>query len=129
MNHRWEDDEFKALEDFCAANLFTYIVLAVSFFSKQVAIRLLSQHLLLEGPNERFISVENYNQLKSEIPFQLEVEAYGGSDGREIQFSPYAMDWCFIGAAEDQVHSPHEKVSLQDLDSMVQLYQYLLKEL
>ena len=43
MNHRWEDDEFKALEDFCAANLFTYIVLAVSFFSKQVAIRLLKQ--------------------------------------------------------------------------------------
>jgi len=35
---------------------------------EEVAIRLLSQHLLLEGPNERFISVENYNQLKSEIP-------------------------------------------------------------
>ena len=66
---------------------------------------------------------------ESGIPFQLEVEAHGASDGREIQFSPYAMDWCFIGAAEDQVHSPDEKVSLQDLDSMVQLYQYLLKEL
>tara|TARA_R110001632_G_scaffold64960_3_gene154209 strand:+ start:3909 stop:6275 length:2367 start_codon:yes stop_codon:yes gene_type:complete len=35
---------------------------------EEVAIRLLSQHLLLEGPNERFISIENYNQLKSEIP-------------------------------------------------------------
>ena len=66
---------------------------------------------------------------QSGIPFQLEVEAYGGSDGREVQFSPYAIDWCFIGAAEDQVHSPDEKVSLRDLESMVQVYQYLLKAL
>jgi di/tripeptidase len=57
------------------------------------------------------------------------VEAYGGSDGREVQFSPYTIDWCFIGAAEDHVHSPDEKVSLQDLESMVQVYQYLLKAL
>ena len=66
---------------------------------------------------------------KSEIPYQLEVEAYGGSDGREIQFSPYAMDWCFIGAAEDHVHSPNEKVSLKDLDAMIQVYRYLMHAL
>jgi putative aminopeptidase FrvX len=65
----------------------------------------------------------------SGIPFQLEVEAYGGSDGREIQFSPYPIDWCFIGAPEDNVHSPEEKVSLKDLNYMVQLYQYLMKHL
>lgn len=63
---------------------------------------------------------------QSGIPFQLEVEGAGGSDGREIQFSPYAIDWCFIGAPEDNVHSPNEKVSLKDLDSMIRLYQYLL---
>jgi acetylornithine deacetylase/succinyl-diaminopimelate desuccinylase-like protein len=34
-----------------------------------------------------------------------------------------------LGAAEDHVHSPDEKVSLQDLESMVHVYQYLLKEL
>ena len=66
---------------------------------------------------------------QSGIPFQLEVEAYGGSDGREIQFSPYTIDWCFIGAPEDLVHSPDEKVSLRDLESMVKVYRYLLKEL
>ena len=66
---------------------------------------------------------------KSEISYQLEVEAYGGSDGREIQFSPYAMDWCFIGAAEDHVHSPDEKVSLKDLDAMIQVYRYLMHAL
>ncbi|EAZ79499.1 zinc-binding metallopeptidase family protein [Algoriphagus machipongonensis] len=66
---------------------------------------------------------------ESEIPFQLEVEESGGSDGREIQFSPYAIDWCFIGAAEGNVHSPDEKVSLSDIDSMISLYNYLLANL
>lgn len=66
---------------------------------------------------------------KSGIPFQLEVESHGGSDGREVQFSPYAIDWCFIGAAEDHVHTPNEKVSLLDLDSMIRMYQYLMNEL
>lgn len=65
----------------------------------------------------------------SGIPFQLEVEAYGGSDGREIQFSPYAIDWCFIGAAEDNVHTPDEKVSLKDLQSMIDMYKFLMREL
>lgn len=66
---------------------------------------------------------------KSGIPFQLEVEAHGGSDGREIQFSPYAIDWCFLGAAEDNVHTPNEKVSLLDIDSMINMYNFLMQEL
>lgn len=66
---------------------------------------------------------------KSGIPHQIEVEVFGGSDGKEVQFSPYAIDWCFIGAAEDFVHTPDEKVSLVDLNSMIELYQFLMKEL
>ncbi|OOG78523.1 aminopeptidase [Algoriphagus sp. A40] len=66
---------------------------------------------------------------KSGIPFQLEVEAFGGSDGREVHFSPYPIDWCFIGAAEDFVHTPDEKVSLLDLDSMIKMYRFLLENL
>jgi putative aminopeptidase FrvX len=80
-------------------------------------------------PRKKFIDRIIQLVQQSGIPFQLEVEAYGGSDGREIQFSPFAMDWCFIGAAEEQVHSPDEKVSLRDLESMVNVYRYLLKEL
>lgn len=38
---------------------------------EEVAIRLLSQHLLLDAPNERFLSIENYNQLKIEIPEEI----------------------------------------------------------
>ncbi|HAE30731.1 MAG TPA: aminopeptidase, partial [Flavobacteriales bacterium] len=40
---------------------------------------------------------------ESGIPFQLEVEATGGSDGNALQKSPYPFDWCFIGAPEDHV--------------------------
>ncbi len=80
-------------------------------------------------PRKKFIEKVVQLAEKSGVPYQIEVEAYGGSDGREIQFSPYAIDWCFIGAAEDFVHTPNEKVSLSDLDSMIRMYQFLLSEL
>ncbi|KPQ16308.1 MAG: endoglucanase [Algoriphagus marincola HL-49] len=80
-------------------------------------------------PRRKFIDRVIALATKSKIPFQLEVEASGGSDGREIQFSPYPIDWCFVGAAEDNVHSPDEKVSLADLDSMIEMHQYLMKHL
>ena len=41
MNDSWEQDEFKALNEFCSNNSYSYDVLAVSFFTKQVAVRLL----------------------------------------------------------------------------------------
>jgi putative aminopeptidase FrvX len=66
---------------------------------------------------------------KSGISFQLEVENAGGSDGNEIQKSPYPIDWCFIGAPENNVHSPSETVHVNDIYSMVEMYQYLLKNL
>lgn len=66
---------------------------------------------------------------ESGIPFQIEVEGIGGSDGKEIQFSPYPMDWCFVGAGEDNVHTPFEKVSLGDLDCMIRMYKYLMAHL
>jgi len=64
-----------------------------------------------------------------EHPFQVEIESSGGSDGNEIQKQPYPMDWCFIGAAEDLVHSPDEKVHKSDIVSMLNAYQILMKEL
>jgi len=66
---------------------------------------------------------------KSNVPYQLEVESAGGSDGNALQNSPYPFDWCFIGAPEDFVHSPDEKVHKKDIDAMVELYQYLMKYL
>ncbi len=66
---------------------------------------------------------------ESGIDFQLEVEDAGGSDGREVQFSPYAIDWCFIGAPEDNVHTPHERVAIHDLKCMIHMYKYLMAHL
>lgn len=80
-------------------------------------------------PRRNFLNGLTALAEQSGIPFQLEVEGAGGSDGREVQFSPYAIDWCFIGAAEDNVHSPDEKVSLKDIESMCQMYEYLLERL
>ena len=40
VNNKWEQDEFKALNEFCEANGFTYEVVAVSLFTKQVVCRL-----------------------------------------------------------------------------------------
>lgn len=65
----------------------------------------------------------------NEIPYQLEVESAGGSDGSMLQKSDLPFDWCFIGAAEDHVHSPDEKVFLSDIKSMQDMYEVLMKEL
>lgn len=80
-------------------------------------------------PRRKFINRVIELAKESGVPFQLEVESAGGSDGREIQFSDYAIDWCFIGVPEDHVHSPDEKVSLVDLQAMIDMYQYLMKNL
>lgn len=61
--------------------------------------------------------------------YQLEVEGSGGSDAKELQMSSYPWDWCFIGAAEEKVHTPDEKVHKKDIDGMIQLYRVLMKEL
>ena len=40
MNDNWEEDEFKALNEFCNNLGYSYDVIAVSFFTKQVAVKL-----------------------------------------------------------------------------------------
>jgi len=66
---------------------------------------------------------------ESGVPFQLEVESAGGSDGGMLQKSDLPIDWCFIGAPEDNVHTPDEKVFKKDIESMVALYEFLMLQL
>ena len=40
INESWEHDEFKALNEFCSINQYNYEVIAISFFTKQVAVKL-----------------------------------------------------------------------------------------
>ena len=80
-------------------------------------------------PRRSYINKIIHLAKKSEVPFQLEVENAGGSDGNALQRSPYPIDWCFIGAPEDNVHSPNEKVHKKDIASMLELYKYLMNSL
>lgn len=65
----------------------------------------------------------------SGIPHQLEVEGIGGSDAKELQHGAQPWDWCFVGAPEDNVHSPNEIVDKRDINSMLALYRVLMQEL
>lgn len=66
---------------------------------------------------------------KSGVEYQLEVESAGGSDGSSLQKSELLIDWCFIGAGEDNVHTYNEIVSKYDIICMVEMYRYLMKKL
>lgn len=66
---------------------------------------------------------------KHQLPHQLEVEGAGGSDAKELQMAEYVWDWCFVGAAEQFVHTPDEKVHKKDIEGMIDLYKALMKDL
>jgi len=66
---------------------------------------------------------------KNRIDFQLEVEGMGSSDGRELQTSPYPFDWGFVGAPQQNPHTPLEKVHKRDIKCMIELYHRLMREL
>lgn len=66
---------------------------------------------------------------KSKVPYQLEVEGSGGSDAKELQMAANPWDWCFVGAPENNVHTPDELVHKKDIKAMVDLYKVLMKEL
>jgi putative aminopeptidase FrvX len=66
---------------------------------------------------------------ESGVKYQLEVESAGGSDGTMLQKTDLPFDWIFIGAPEDFVHSPDEKVFKFDIMCMVEMYRFLMKKL
>jgi len=80
-------------------------------------------------PRRSFINKLIFIADKHKCAYQLEVEGIGGSDAKDLQFADYLWDWCFIGAAEENVHSPFEKVHKKDIEGMVKLYEVLMKEL
>jgi di/tripeptidase len=46
-----------------------------------------------------------------------------------LQYSALPIDWCFVGAAEDNVHTPDEIVHKKDIDTMLNLYRFLMEKL
>lgn len=92
---------------------------------KGVAISLRDKYL----PRKSFLNKIVALAQQSGVMFQLEVESAGGSDGSMLQLSHLPIDWCFIGAPEDHVHTPNELVYKSDIMNMVLLYQYLMEKL
>ncbi len=80
-------------------------------------------------PRRSFVEQVLQHANESQVPYQLEVEGAGGSDGIALQRSPYPFDWCFIGAPESGVHSPQEKVHKKDAMAMTDLYRNLMERL
>jgi putative aminopeptidase FrvX len=80
-------------------------------------------------PRRSYINRITSIATKRNIEFQLEVEGMGSSDGRELQTSPYPFDWCFIGAPQHHPHTPNEKVYKNDIEGMIDLYVWLMKDL
>ena len=80
-------------------------------------------------PRKSFINKIIKLAQESGVPFQLEVEASGSSDAKELQSSAYPFDWCFIGAPEENVHTPEETVAKSDIECMIELYKYLMVNL
>jgi len=95
------------------------------FPGKGVAISLRDRNI----PRKAFVAKVISIAKKNKIDFQLEVEGSGSSDGGELQRSPYPFDWCFVGAPEQDPHTPDEKVHKDDIKSMIDLYECLMKGL
>lgn len=90
-----------------------------------VAISIRDQNI----PRRSFINRVIESASQSGVKYQLEVESSGSSDGAQIRHSRHGLDWCFIGAPEENVHSPEETVRISDLESMISLYKHLMHEL
>jgi len=92
---------------------------------KGVAISLRDRNI----PRRNFVNQIIAIAEKSKIPFQLEVEGSGSSDGGELQRGSLPFDWCFVGAPEHSAHTPHEKVHKRDIETMIALYNVLMMKL
>ena len=92
---------------------------------KGVAISMRDQGIPRRSYLNRIIAIAKAEN----IQFQLEVESAGGSDGTMLQKSDLPFDWCFIGAPEDNVHTPDELVHKADIADMISLYKVLMEQL
>lgn len=78
-------------------------------------------------PRKHFIDRVLALAARANVKYQLEVEGTGSSDGGELQRSPVPFDWCFIGAPQQNPHTPNERVHKKDADAMRAMYSFLMK--
>jgi putative aminopeptidase FrvX len=80
-------------------------------------------------PRKKFVNKIIELAKNNNINFQLEVESSGSSDGGYLHKCPYPIDWCFIGIAAKNVHSPTEIVYKRDIIELEKCYKILIDNL
>ncbi|OFX22234.1 MAG: aminopeptidase [Bacteroidetes bacterium GWA2_31_9] len=78
-------------------------------------------------PSRKFVNKIIKIAKEQNIKFQIEVEDSGSSDGGYLHKTPYPIDWCFIGVACENIHSPSEKVHKEDILNMTNFYKKLIE--
>ena len=82
-----------------------------------------------EVPRRRFLDHVVACAERSGVPFQIEVENSGGSDGTWLHSAGLPIDWVFVGAPEKSPHTSHEDVLITDLTDMARLINALVDAL
>lgn len=80
-------------------------------------------------PRKLFLDKVTCILKNNKVKFQREVESSGSSDGGYLQRTSYPIDWCFIGIPEKGNHSNAEKVSVKDVNEMLNAYKILMNDL
>lgn len=63
------------------------------------------------------------------VPFQIEIEAAGSSDGGMLERSGFGIDWVFVGAPENGYHTATETLVREDAVNMIRLFAHLVTTL
>ena len=95
------------------------------FSGKGVVVSLRDKYI----PRKLFLDKVTCILKNNKLKFQREVESSGSSDGGYLQRTSYPIDWCFIGISEKGNHSNAEKVSIKDVNEMLNAYKILMNEL
>lgn len=81
------------------------------------------------SPRQTFLDRVLKHAAASGVAHQREIQSAGSSDGACILRSSTPMDWVFIGAAEKNPHTSHERATIADLERMVDLLAELVLRL
>jgi putative aminopeptidase FrvX len=80
-------------------------------------------------PSQKYVDRLISLAAESGLPYQIEIESDGGSDGAGIERSGYPIDWAFVGAPEKRPHSACEEAAKTDLEAMAAMLSYLVHRL
>ena len=81
------------------------------------------------SPRQAFLDLVLKLASESGIAHQREIQSAGSSDGGHLLRSSLPFDWVFVGAPEKNPHTSRERAVVNDLKSMVDMLEYLLRRL